>query len=70
MKQLSLALAFAMSVAAFPTSAFEGCGGGHAQTPVSQPVASTNEATPPATVATEQTQPTTTAQIAAPTTTN
>jgi hypothetical protein len=73
MKKLSLALAFAMSIAAFPASAFEGCGGyvdGHAHGPVSQPVASTDEATAPATVAVEPAQPTTTAQIPAPSTTN
>lgn len=73
MKKLSLALAFALSVAAFPASAFEGCGGYggvHAQGPATQPVATTNEATVPATVAVEPAQPTTTAQVPAPTTTN
>jgi hypothetical protein len=69
MKKLSLALAFGLSVAAFPALAGGGCGG-YAELPQTPPVASTDEATPPATVVTEQTQPTTTAQVPAPTTTN
>ena len=68
MKKLSLALAFGLSLAAFPAAAFEGCGG-YAQIPEAQPVATTQEATTPTTVAVEQTQPTTTAQISTPTST-
>jgi hypothetical protein len=67
MKKLTLALAFGLSLAAFPAAAFEGCGG-YAQVPQT-PVATTQEATTPTTVAVEQTQPTTTAQISTPTTT-
>jgi hypothetical protein len=66
MKKLSLALAFALSLAALPAAAFEGCGG-YAQTPAT-PVATTEEATTP--VAVDQAQPTTTtAQISTPTST-
>jgi hypothetical protein len=67
MKKLSLALAFALSLAAVPAAAFEGCGG-YAQTPAT-PVATTEEATTPVTVAVDQAQPTTTAQISTPTST-
>ena len=67
MKKLSLALAFALSLAALPAAAFEGCGG-YAQTPAT-PVATTEEATTPVTVAVDQAQPTTTAQISTPTST-
>ena len=56
MKKLSLALAFALSLAALPAAAFEGCGG-YAQTPAT-PVATTEEATTPVTVAVDQAQPT------------
>ncbi|MEX2128945.1 MAG: hypothetical protein WD871_12000 [Xanthobacteraceae bacterium] len=65
MKKVTLALAFGLSLAAFPAAAFEGCGG-YAQVPETQPVATTQEATTPTTVAVEQTQPTTTAQISTP----
>lgn len=65
MKNLTLALAFGLSLAAMPAAAFEGCGG-YAQAPETKPVATTEEATKPATVAVEQTQPTTTAQVSTP----
>jgi hypothetical protein len=68
MKKLSLALAFGLSLVAIPAAAFEGCGG-YAQTPATQPVATTQEATTPTRAAVEQTQPATTAQISTPSST-
>ena len=65
MKKLSLALAFGMSLVALPAAAFDGCGG-YAQTPATQPVATTQEAATPTTAAVEETQPTTTAQVSTP----
>jgi hypothetical protein len=64
MRKITLALAFGMSLAALPALAFE-CGG-YASAPESKPVASTEEATKPTTVAVEQTQPVTTADISTP----
>jgi hypothetical protein len=64
MRKITLALAFGLSFAALPALAFE-CGG-YASAPMSKPVASTEEATKPTTIAVEQTQPVTTAEISKP----
>jgi hypothetical protein len=61
MRKITLALAFGMSLGALPAFAFE-CGG-YASAPESTPVASTEEAAQSTTVAVEQTQPVTTAEV-------